>query len=351
MASSTQTWLDNPSNSACCSVIAEVAQNHDGSLGMAHAHIDAAANAGADAIKFQTHIADEESTSLEPWRTKFSYQDDTRMDYWRRMEFSENQWLELKQHADEVGLHFLSSPFSNKAVELLEKLDVPAWKIASGEITNTFLLDKVIATNKPIILSTGLSTADEISSAVDYVTQTDNPLALLQCTSQYPCSPERIGVNVINEFRSSYNCAVGLSDHSGTIYSGLAAAAQNIQVLEVHMTLSREMFGPDVIASITTQELKSLVEGIRYIETVSNNPVDKSIPDPQAAPLRDIFMKSLYSAQNISAGEAITRQHLTAKKPGTGIAVNQVKRVLGMKAKNDIEKNSMIHFDDLEQHQ
>ena len=348
MASNIQTWLDAPDNDAACTIIAEVAQNHDGSLGMAHAHIDAAANAGADAIKFQTHIADEESTPAEPWRTKFSTQDDSRMDYWRRMEFSENQWIELKQHADKVGLHFLSSPFSNKAIELLDRLDIPAWKIASGEITNTLLIDKIIETNKPVILSTGLSTTDEISSTVNYIKQSSNPLALLQCTSQYPCSPERIGVNVINEFRKSFNCAVGLSDHSGTIYSGLAAAAQKIQVLEVHITLSREMFGPDVIASITTQELKSLVEGIRYIETVISHPVDKSSPDLEAMPLRDIFMKSLYAATDIESGEQLNQQHLTAKKPGTGIPINKLKQVIGMKAKSSIKKNSMIQLSDLE---
>lgn len=348
MARSIQTWLDTPNKNSACTIIAEVAQNHDGSLGLAHAHIDAAANAGANAIKFQTHIADEESSLLEPWRTNFSYQDETRLDYWRRMEFTESQWLELKQHADQVGLHFLSSPFSNKAVELLEKINIPAWKIASGEITNTLLLDKIIETKKPIILSTGLSTTNEITATVDYIQATSSPLALLQCTSQYPCSPERLGVNVIKQFRDEYGCAVGLSDHSGTIYSGLAAAAQGIQVLEVHITLSREMFGPDVVASITTQELKSLVEGIRYIETVTSHPVDKSIPDTEAAPLREIFMKSLYSSQNISAGEKITPQHLVAKKPGTGISVNQMHTIIGLTANKNIEKNSMIQREDLE---
>ncbi len=348
MTGSIKTWLDTPSRNAACAVIAEVAQNHDGSLGMAHAHIDAAANAGADAIKFQTHIADEESTSAEPWRTKFSYQDDTRMDYWRRMEFTYSQWLELKQHADQAGIHFMSSPFSDKAVELLEKLDVPAWKIASGEITNTLLLDQVLETGKPVILSTGLSDLDEITAAVKYVRQATNALALLQCTSQYPCSPERLGLNVISQFRDTFQCPVGLSDHSGSIFSGLAAAAHGIQILEVHITLSREMFGPDVIASITTAELKSLVEGIRYIETINSNPVDKSRTDPDAAPLRNIFMKSLYAATTIQQGEIITRQHLTAKKPGTGIAVNCINQILGKSALKTIAQNTMIQADDLE---
>ena len=347
MRSNQRTWLDSPTQDAACAIIAEVAQNHDGSLGMAHAHIDAAANAGADAIKFQTHIADEESTVDEPWRTKFSSQDASRMEYWRRMEFSETQWHELKRHAEQVGIHFLSSPFSNKAVELLEKLDIPAWKIASGEITNTLLFDQIAKTNKPIILSTGLSTSDEISSAVNYINQFNLPLAVLQCTSQYPCSPERLGLNVIDQFRTAYNCAVGLSDHSGSIYSGLAAATHNIQVLEVHITLSREMFGPDIIASITTQELKTLVEGIRFIEIINRHPVDKSVPDKDAVPLRDIFMKSLYAADNINAGEKITLQHLIAKKPGTGIPVIRLQQIIGKIAKKNIGKNSMLQLDDL----
>ena len=348
MTVKTQTWLDTPVNNASCAIIAEVAQNHDGSLGMAHAHIDAAANAGADAIKFQTHIAEEESTLAEPWRTKFSLQDATRMDYWRRMEFSQPQWQELKRHADEVGLHFLSSPFSIKAVELLENLDIGAWKIASGEITNTPLLDCILATQKPVILSTGLSVSTEIAEAVAYVQKAKNPLALLQCTSQYPCSPERLGLNVINQFRSAYHCAVGLSDHSGTIYSGLAAAAQNIQVLEVHITLSREMFGPDVVASITTQELKILVEGIRYIEKAINHPVDKSSPDAEAVPLRDIFMKSVFTKIPIKKGEVISADMITTKKPGTGIPANKLNQVLGKKTRIDIESNSMIQLENLE---
>ena len=231
---------------------------------------------------------------------------------------------------------------------MLEKLEIPAWKIASGEITNTLLLDRVIATQKPIILSTGLSTNDEISSAVHYIKQAGNALALLQCTSQYPCNPENIGINVISEFKHTYDCAVGLSDHSGSIFSGLAAASQKIQVIEVHMTLSREMFGPDVIASITTQELKSLVEGIRYIETIINHPVDKSILRPEAKSLRDIFMKSLYAAKDIQAGEILSKEHLTAKKPGTGIPISEVTHVIGKTVKNNIKFNSMLQLDDLE---
>ena len=249
-----------------CMIVAEVAQGHEGSLGMAHAFIDAIANAGADAVKFQTHIASAESTPEEPWRIKFSDQDSTRYDYWKRMEFTEEQWFGLKRHVDERGLIFLSSPFSFEAVDLLRRAGVAVWKVPSGETANTPMLDQMLATGLPIILSTGISPLTEIDTAVERIKARGVPLAILQCTTAYPCPPEKVGINLIPLFRDRYECAVGLSDHSGTIYPGLAAATLGIQVLEVHVTLSREMFGPDVPASITTTELRQLVEGIRFIE-------------------------------------------------------------------------------------
>src|SRR5438034_53800 len=201
-----------------CFVIAEVAQAHEGSLGLAHAYIDAIAKAGADAVKFQTHIAAAESTRAEPWRVKFSQQDATRYDYWKRMEFTEGQWHGLKKHAHDKGLLFLSSPFSLEAVALLTRVGVAAWKIASGEVSNTSLFERIVATRMPMILSTGMSALEEIDRVVERVKTQDLPLAVLQCTSAYPCPPEKVGLNLILFFRERYQCAAGLSDHSGTIY-------------------------------------------------------------------------------------------------------------------------------------
>jgi N-acetylneuraminate synthase len=141
-----------------CQIIGEVAQAHDGSLGAAHAYIDAIAQAGADAVKFQTHIASAESTPAEPWRVRFSYQDASRYDYWKRMEFTEEQWSGLKRHANEKGLLFLSSPFSLQAAKMLMRVGMPAWKVASGEVTNAPLFDFMIATGLPVMLSTGMRT-------------------------------------------------------------------------------------------------------------------------------------------------------------------------------------------------
>ena len=181
-------------------IIGEIAQAHDGSLGTCHAYIDAISNAGGDAVKFQTHIAEAESTPAEPWRIKFSPQDATRFDYWKRMEFSEEQWAELKKHADERGLLFISSPFSMQAFALLSRIGVTAWKVASGEVTNLQMLDQMIASRLPILLSTGMSPIIEIDGLVERIRKNCSSYAVLQCTSMYPTPPEKLGLTRFHIF-------------------------------------------------------------------------------------------------------------------------------------------------------
>jgi N,N'-diacetyllegionaminate synthase len=334
------------SDQGCC-IMAEVAQAHDGSLGMAHAYIDAAANAGADAIKFQTHIAAAESTPGEPWRVKFSPQDVTRYDYWKRMEFTEEQWHGLKMHADERGLKFLSSPFSVEAVELLMRVGVAAWKVASGEVSNTPMFERMVASGLPILLSTGMSPLSEIDANVQRVQAHGLPLTVLQCTSAYPCPPEKVGLNLIPVFRERYGCGVGLSDHSGTIYTGLAAATLGIDLLEVHITFSRELFGPDVPASITTAEMRQLVEGIRFIETMRANPVDKDAMAGEMTPLRDLFTKSVVARVNLPAGSILQAEHLTVKKPGTGIPASRLPELIGRTLRCSVQVDQLLQASDL----
>ena len=343
-----QNWLHNPRPDAACAVIAEVAQAHDGSLGTAHAFIDAVAESGADAIKFQTHIAAAESTPAEPWRKKFSPQDVTRYDYWRRMEFSEEQWRGLKEHAVERGLMFLSSPFSMEAFELLNRVGVAAWKVASGEINNTPVLDAILSTGLPIILSTGMSPFHEVDEAVARITQSSLPLALLQCTSMYPCPAEHVGLNVIDDFRRRYHCAVGLSDHSAVVFPGLAAATLGIQVLEVHVTLSRRMFGPDVVASLTIEELTQLVSGVRYIEKMRSHQVDKTCPPDTVTSLREIFMKSVVAAEDLAAGTVLSGGLLAVKKPGSGIPVSRISSLIGRRLRRSIARDTLLQEEDLD---
>ena len=331
-----------------CMIMADVAQAHDGSLGTAHAFIDAVAKTGADAIKFQMHIADAESTTREPWRVKFSPQDDTRFEYWKRMEFTEEQWQGLRDHTVEKGLKFLCSPFSLEAVDALTRIGVDAWKIASGEIDNKPMLEAMALTGLPFILSTGMSGVEEIDTAVAMIKALDVPLTLLQCTTEYPCPAENTGLNVLPWMRDRYDVPVGLSDHSGKIWAGLAAAAQGAQMIEVHITLSRDMFGPDVAASLTPEELAQLAEGVDFIEAAMANPIDKDKMAASKADLRRMFGKSIVAARNITAGTVLEADDLSLKKPGNGFPPARLDDILGRRLLKDISTNQQLSEDDLE---
>ena len=331
-----------------CAVIAEVAQSHDGSPDTAHGYINAIAGAGAHGVKFQTHIAAAESTPHEPWRVAFSAQDKSRFDYWKRMEFSEEEWAALRAHAAEKGLLFLSSPFSDEAVDLLERVGVDGWKIASGEVGTLPMLGKIVATGKPVLLSTGMSPWAEIDAAVDVLRGGKGAFAVMQCTSIYPTPPEKMGFNVISELRQRYDCAVGLSDHSGMIYPALAAvAADNIDVLELHVTFDREGSGPDVPASVTFDELHQVMEGIRFVETARRHPADKDAQARELEDLHAIFSKSIVAVSDLAAGTVLAAEHLCLKKPGSGLPAARLEEVVGRALRRDVAKDGLLSEDDL----
>lgn len=331
-----------------CIIVGEVAQSHDGSLGQAHAFIDAIAAAGADAVKFQTHIAHAESTPGEPWRVKFSRQDASRYEYWQRMEFSESQWAGLKEHAEELGLLFLSSPFSSEAVAMLERLGMAVWKVASGEVSNLPLLAEMARTGKPMLLSSGMSRLAELDTAVALVREAGVPVAVLQCTSMYPCPPDKVGLGMLAAYRDRFGCPVGLSDHSGTIFPGLAAATLGADILEIHVAFSKEMFGPDVASSITTAQLRELVEGVRFIEAMRASDVDKDAMATQLEPLRALFTKSVVVTHDLPAGTRLAPEHLAVKKPGTGIAAARLPELVGRTLRRAVTADALLSETDLE---
>jgi N,N'-diacetyllegionaminate synthase len=272
-----------------CLIVAEVGQAHEGSLGQAHAYIEAIAQAGADAVKFQCHIAEAESTPDEQWRVPPDWpQDESRYAYWKRMEFTQEQWWSLATHAEQAGLIFLCSPFSVEAVRLLDPM-VPAWKVSSGEVTNEALLEAIRVTNKPAIVSSGMSTEAEINRAAALFWP---DVAILQCTSMYPCPPERVGLPTLTDRQRGVIRWLprGLSDHSGTIWPGLAAVALGCDVLEVHVCFSKQEFGFDVESSITIDDLARLVEGVRFIEK-AKTPVDKDAMARELEPMRKLFLE------------------------------------------------------------
>ncbi|QYJ95155.1 N-acetylneuraminate synthase family protein [Shewanella spartinae] len=328
-------------------VIAEVGQAHDGSLGILHSYIDAIASTGVNAIKFQTHIAEAESSREEPFRVNFSYEDNSRFDYWKRMSFSLNDWKGIKKHCDDVGLEFISSPFSVAAVNLLEEIGVSRYKIGSGEITNKLMLDAICRTGKQIILSSGMSDFSELDDTIEFLKSRGSCFSILQCTTMYPTSPKHIGLNVIDELKNRYNVAVGLSDHSGTVFPSLAAVARGAQILEVHVVFDKMMFGPDSTSSLTINELSFLCKGVCDIKTMLDNPIDKNITSVDSN-LKVIFGKSLSVCREMKAGQTLNISDLESKKPGNmGIPASDYKSVVGKTLSRDIPCWSFLTMDDL----
>ena len=174
--------------------IAEIGQAHEGSLGIAHSYIDALSGTGINIIKWQTHIAEAESSVYEPFRVQFSHEDNSRFDYWKRMEFTKDQWKGLKDHCEDVGLQFMSSPFSLKAVDLLEEINVHAYKIGSGEVSNFLMLEKIAKTKKPIYLSSGMSSFYELDETIKFLNDYGNELSIMQCTTSYPTIARTMGI-------------------------------------------------------------------------------------------------------------------------------------------------------------
>lgn len=328
-----------------CFIIAEMGLGHDGSLGAAHAFIDAAAGAGTDAVKFQTHIAEAEGTAEEAFRVNVFPQDETRGDYWRRTAFTEPQWHALKQHADDADVAFLSSPFSSEAVELLQRVGVPAWKVASGETSNLPLLKEMAATGLPVLLSTGMSTSEEVDAAVALVQNADAPLVVFQCTNRYPCPADHLGLNLIGEYALRYDCPIGFSDHSGLAATGVAARVLGAAALEVHVTLSRQAFGPDVPASVTVEEFAGMVRDIRFIETALDTPVGKDHEAEELSELRTLFTKSVVAAEALAAGTVLDLSHLAFKKPGTGIPAAEADVLLGHRLKQAVARDEQFTWD------
>ncbi|NVK50392.1 MAG: N-acetylneuraminate synthase family protein [Cyclobacteriaceae bacterium] len=328
-------------------IIAEIGQAHDGSLGNAHAYIDALAETGVDAIKFQTHIAEAESSSFEPFRVKFSKQDSTRFDYWKRMEFTPDQWKGIKDHCEEKNLEFLSSPFSNAAVDLLENIGVKRYKIGSGELGNFLMLERIAKTGKPIIMSSGMSSFEELDKTFDFLKPFGNSLSILQCTTAYPTQPEEWGLNVITELKERYQIPVGFSDHSGDIYACLAAASIGAEIFEFHVVFDKRQFGPDSQASITIDQTKVLSSGIKQIQNALKNPIVKS-DNQKYSELKVMFGKSLAVNKTLNEGHIITLDDLESKKPGNkGIPASNYLNVLGKELNRKLEKWDFLREEDL----
>ena len=328
--------------------IAEIGQAHDGSLGILHSYIDALVLTGVDAAKFQMHIATAESSVQEPFRVKFSYEDATRFDYWKRMEFTLEQWKGIKQHCDAVGLDFICSPFSNLAVDWLEELGVKFYKIGSGEVTNLLLLEKIAQTGKPVILSSGMSSFEELDATVSFLHKRGVSFSILQCTTSYPTQPEQYGLNVISELKERYQVPIGFSDHSAKGATNIAAVALGAEILEFHVVFDRKMFGPDAKSSLTINEITQLVSDCNTIYQAKQYPINKN-DNSSFTELKTIFEKSLAVNKDLPQGHVLSFLDLEAKKPrGYGIDAAKFQDVIGKKLRKNLTQWDFLNEGDLE---
>lgn len=267
-------------------IIAEIGLSHEGSLGQAMAYCDAVAKAGADVVKFQCHTGDPVS-EFRPGT--FFPQDENRQAYWGRTGFTIAEWEKLTWHARKKGLEVCVSIFSRDAIERLSDSHIDYWKLGSAQTSDCALIDVVARQPGSLILSSGMSDWSELDYAIGAALAAKKYPTVLQCTSEYPCPPEHVGLNIAEQIEARYKAPIrsGISDHSGTIWPSICAARDCLRMAEVHVCWHRECFGADVPASITIDELKLLVQGVRFIERMK--PVDKDEQAKSMEPMRRLF--------------------------------------------------------------
>ncbi len=327
-------------------IIAEIGVNHNGKIELAKELIDIAKKSGADAVKFQTFVTENDISQLAP---KAAYQKsssntlESQFEMVKRLELSKKEHIILKKYCDKNNIIFLSSPFDEGSVDFLNELDLNLIKIPSGEITHVPYLRKIGKINKPVILSTGMSTLEEVSFAVSFLYESglskDN-LSLLHCTTEYPCPFEDVNLNAMLTLKEKFNVPVGYSDHTPGIIVSVAAVALGATIIEKHITLDKTLPGPDHKASLDPSEFESLVRSIRQIEVSLGD--GKKIPAPSEMKNISVARKSIIAKKHILKGELLTEENIICKRPGSGISSIHWDDVIGKVASQDYEYDSFI---------
>ncbi|MBE3573281.1 MAG: N-acetylneuraminate synthase [Moorella humiferrea] len=329
-------------------IIAEAGVNHNGDLELAKKLVDAAVEAGADAVKFQTFKAEEVVT---PNAERAQYQkdnmpekDESQLEMIKRLELSYAQFRELYDYCRQKGIIFLSSPFDQESIDFLAELGVPYFKIPSGEITNYPFLRRIAEKKRPVILSTGMATLGEVEGALQVLREAGaKDITLLHCTTSYPALPEEVNLKAMLTMKQAFALPVGYSDHTMGIAVPIAAAALGAEVIEKHLTLDRNLPGPDHRASLEPGEFKEMVAAIRQVEKSLGDGMKR--PAPGELAVMPAARRSLVAARDIAAGEIITESCLTARRPGTGIPPNFWDVVVGRQARRDIAAGSILSWD------
>ena len=324
-------------------VIAEAGINHNGSYKIARKMVEAAKKAGANCIKFQTHIAEKEMiySNIKPGNI-------SKKSLWniiKSCELTEKEEKQIKNYCNSLKILFLSTPFSIEAVDRLEKLKIPAYKIGSGELTNLPFLHHIAKKHKPVILSTGMSTINEIRQAVNLFKSYRIPLILLQTTSSYPSSYSDINLGVLEKYEKLFHVPVGISDHSPGIYIPLGAIAKGACVVEKHFTLDKKMPGPDQKLSLEPRELQDLINGCNAVKMALGT--TKKILQCEK-PILKFARESVVAIRDIKKSEAFSDENISTKRPGTGsIPANKFYKVLGKKARRNIMYDKQLSWNDV----
>jgi N-acetylneuraminate synthase len=333
-------------------VIAEAGVNHNGEVALALQLCDAAKNADADAVKFQTFRAEDLVVRGAPTAAYQARQtgDQDQFVMLRRLELSEAQHHQIKAHCDAIGIEFFSTPFSVNAVDMLVKLGVKRLKLSSGELTHRALVEHAAASQLPLLISTGMGTMDEITEALGWVRSVRGHLrevVVLHCTSAYPAPDLALNLLALKSMARDLKMAIGYSDHSLGIDAPLAAVALGACVIEKHLTLDQKMPGPDHNASLEPGEFAQMVRGIRRVSAMLGDGV--KAPLPEELDTARVARRSVVAAVNIAAGEVITPEKLICRRPATGIAPRDLSLVIGQFARGPIAAGSVLQWDHLRQ--
>lgn len=331
-------------------LIVEIGNSHEGSLGIATSMVDMASQAGAKTVKFQMHLAEHESSETEPFRKKFSLQDESRYEYWERVTFSFEHWKRLIDYTVDAGLEFLCSPFSIQSAEwLLADGRIKRWKVGSGEATNYPLLDYMIQSNLPILLSTGLVTWEELLEIKSRFESKNawERVTLLHCVSMYPAPLESISLHILDDLASIAK-NVGYSDHSGNPSVPLLVYAKGISTIEVHMTPNKLFFGPDTQASLTPEAIQKIIEVSKDWDTLKDSGVSRDELYNFSSNTANIFRKGIYWNRNLQKGHKVTMQDLAFLKPSSEIQAREYEIVIGRIINCDVRQREPVRKSDLE---
>lgn len=326
-------------------VIAEIGVNHNGDLNLALDMLNAAAATGVDCVKFQAFkaeaLASKYADTAEYHKKNVSPDENNQQKMLKRYELQEQDFIILQEKCKQLGVDFLVTPFDDPSIDLLERLNVTFWKIPSGEITNVPYLIKLAKTHKPVILSTGMSTMDDILFAVNLLKEHGTPeIVLLHCNTEYPSPYQDVNLKAMNTIRKKTGCKIGYSDHTPGIVVSLGAVALGACVIEKHFTLDKTLPGPDHKASMEPEEMKELVDGIRILEQALGSE-EKKVTESEAKNI-SIARKSIIAACDIKKGDIFTEKNITTKRPGTGISPVHWFDILGTTAIKDFKKDECI---------